>query len=247
MRWLRLPRRALVALPIVLSGALLACSSSAPQTPSDAGAHPVDAHSALQSCSSNTSTVDSGCNEPRDGAAGAGGTTVSGGGGAIVSGEGGAAGGNAAPGCVPTPEVCDGKDNDCDGIVDNGFQYQGTPVGSICYSAGQGACISIGRVMCTSPSAAGCTAVEGTPDDTFHATAAPDGSWDWNCNNNVDRKYPLASCESFTAATCPAQGWQPEPGQAGDCGQSLLQQACNATATGCQSTGPATTVTEQCK
>ncbi|HXJ20558.1 MAG TPA: putative metal-binding motif-containing protein [Polyangia bacterium] len=153
----------------------------------------------------------------------------------------------AVTGCVPSPEVCDGVDNDCDGVVDNGFSYQGTPVGGPCYSAGFGACIGMGRVTCLSPSAAGCSAMQDSADDTFHTTAAPNGSWDWNCNNNVDRKYPLASCESFTAATCPDQGYQPEPGQSGDCGESLIQQSCTATATGCASTGQPVTVSEGCK
>ncbi len=37
-----------------------------------------------------------------------------------------------------TPEVCDGHDNDCDGVTDNGVTYFGQPVGAVCL--GIGAC-----------------------------------------------------------------------------------------------------------
>ncbi len=44
---------------------------------------------------------------------------------------------------LPTREICDGKDNDCDGIVDNGFERHG----ALCWR-GQGACRSQGTWRC---------------------------------------------------------------------------------------------------
>jgi len=109
-------------------------------------------------------------------------------------------------------------------------------------------CMNIGIVVCANATTAACSASAGMPPDSaFHTVAGAGGSWDWNCNNDVDRKYPLAACESFTAANCPANGWAPVAGQSGDCGQMLVQKACSATGSGCASTGSGQNVAEGCK
>jgi len=123
----------------------------------------------------------------------------------------------------------------------------GARPGSRCYSDGMGACITEGKLVCMDGATAVCPVQPGTPDEDFHTSAAPNGSWDWNCNNNVDRKYPLKSCDSFGSSDCPAQGWSTMPGASGDCGEQLIQQACAPTGSGCQANGPESTVTEACK
>ncbi|MCA9542497.1 MAG: hypothetical protein KC620_26550, partial [Myxococcales bacterium] len=46
--------------------------------------------------------------------------------------------------CAAFEEVCDGADNDCDGVIDNGF----AGLREAC-TAGEGACQTKGRVVCT--------------------------------------------------------------------------------------------------
>ena len=128
----------------------------------------------------------------------------------------------------------------------NGSTWMGTAVGSHCYP-GIGACGVMGTVICSDPSTAACSATPGQPDESFHTNAAPNGSWDWNCNHSVDRLYPLAECSSFSASACPAKGWEPGPGGSTDCGEKLIQTACAPSGSGCASTGPQETVTEGCK
>jgi formylglycine-generating enzyme required for sulfatase activity len=49
----------------------------------------------------------------------------------------------APPACVPVPETCNGKDDDCDGVVDNDL----SDTGAFCTSDGKGAC-SQGHIVC---------------------------------------------------------------------------------------------------
>ncbi len=80
---------------------------------------------------------------------------------------------------VPSAELCDGLDNDCDDAIDNGFELGGS------CSAGVGACESTGTVVCTADGAGTeCDAVPGTPtDETCNGT-------DDNCDGIIDNAEP---------------------------------------------------------
>jgi hypothetical protein len=62
-----------------------------------------------------------------------------------------------------------------------------TMVGQPC-TVGQGACQVTGKIVC-SPSPA-CDATPGKADDNWHMAAAANGSWDWNCDGQVEYQYP---------------------------------------------------------
>jgi hypothetical protein len=75
----------------------------------------------------------------------------------VCSPDGGGTVCGATPG-EPQPETCDGRDDDCDGVSDDGFD-----VGAAC-TVGIGACARSGAKVCT-PDAAGttCDAIPGPP------------------------------------------------------------------------------------
>jgi hypothetical protein len=63
---------------------------------------------------------------------------------------------NATAG-LPTTEICNGVDDDCDGLIDEGFK-----VGASC-SAGVGACLRAGTIQCINNGSSACNAVAGSP------------------------------------------------------------------------------------
>ena len=98
---------------------------------------------------------------------------------------------------VPGTESCDGKDNDCDGTIDNGF----AGLGNDC-EAGKGACKKTGKIVCTKDGTkAECSAEAGQA-----AKEECDGK-DNDCDGAVDEsendaKKPLSrSCYTGDAKT----------------------------------------------
>jgi len=134
---------------------------------------------------------------------------------------------DAVPG-DPVPESCNGLDDDCNGVADNGF-----PVGQVC-QVGIGACRAEGRNVCTDDgTGVACDAVPGTP--------APEtcNNLDDDCNGTVDDDgtgAPLAlSCYTGPAGTvgvgaCRAGLSFCAGGLYGPCTEEVLpaSETCNA-------------------
>jgi|GEM_PF-5714106 len=79
---------------------------------------------------------------------------------------------------LPQSEICDGKDNDCDGQIDEGFN-----VGQSC-TAGLGECARTGQYVCKADgSGTQCNATPGTP------TAEICDNKDNDCDGQTDEDY----------------------------------------------------------
>lgn len=116
---------------------------------------------------------------------------------------------------APQTERCDGKDNDCDGVPDNGFN-----VGSAC-TVGVGACTAPGVFACKADGTAVCNGVPRAPQ----AEKCADGV-DSDCDGNTDN-----GCACLTDATCGG----PNSGQVCDRTSFTCVLGCHATGNGCSS------------
>jgi len=91
---------------------------------------------------------------------------------------------HAVPGFAAA-ETCDGKDNDCDGEIDEGFAYAGSSIGEPC--SGVGAC-GAGIVECRG-AMAGCSSNPGGSHDQSKAESC--NGVDDNCDGAVDEGFLL--------------------------------------------------------
>ena len=97
-------------------------------------------------------------------------------------------------------ELCDRLDNDCDNVQDDGFF-----VGTRCDvdDKSVGACAQGGSRECSSATEAGCRADDpaiGTQG--FHDRAAPNGSWDWNCDGQTELEFGICTLPAACITNC---------------------------------------------
>lgn len=107
---------------------------------------------------------------------------------------------DAAPACIPSAEVCNSKDDDCDHEVDE--QVSAPPIGTACTNGGQGVCSASGKYVCSAG-----TPVCNAPTPMPSAEVC-DGI-DNDCNGKVDDRAAFAekgiACDVGTG-DCLAKG-----------------------------------------
>jgi hypothetical protein len=94
---------------------------------------------------------------------------------------------------LPAPEVCDGRDNDCDGSTDEGYVPTAT-------SCGQGMCAAAGQLNCVG----GQVVDSCTPGKAAQSDTVCDGR-DEDCNGQTDEDFVSSQTQCGTGA-CASTG-----------------------------------------
>ncbi len=131
------------------------------------------------------------------------------------------------PGCVNGPdcddadsarnsgsqEICDGKDNDCNNMIDDGIPGVGDTCTSgqgVCEEPGQTVCDSTGQILCDAqagtPEAEVCDGLDndcnGTPDDGITCTAPACAQDNQEPNNSIQSAFLTGANAPVLGLTC---------------------------------------------
>ncbi|TNF38591.1 MAG: hypothetical protein EP329_00140 [Deltaproteobacteria bacterium] len=145
---------------------------------------------------------------------------------------------------VAAADVCDGRDNDCDGVADEGFRaggtvtYDGGPYGGddglvLDATCGVGLCAG-GKVVCDGPNALTCDSLGNATDETCDGV-------DQDCNGVLDDPFQPDGSVGLVTPLAPADA---DKGLGETCGAGACAQGhvvCNGVGDGvvCDSDGSA--------
>ena len=145
--------------------------------------------------------------------------------------------GNCAGEVMPTDETCNGRDDDCDGVVDNGFA-----IGNACTN-GIGECVASGTTVCNN---AGndviCDAVPGTPkpevcdgldNNCDGATDEPENLVLTSCEKQdgvcAGSQHSASECFSGTWGACTASDYGSQYNEQEFCPDNNIDNNCDGT------------------